>query len=95
MSERVTRLLRAHGRVQGVWFRESMRQEAERLGITGWVRNRMDGTVEALVQGAPGAVEAIVAWTRRGPRDAQVRRVEVSDGAGAEVFARFEKRPTA
>jgi acylphosphatase len=86
-----TRRLRIHGRVQGVWFREAMRQEAEALGIRGWVRNRMDGTVEAVVQGDPRAVEAIVAWARRGPRDAQVRRVEVSDEV-AEPFATFEKR---
>ena len=95
MSERVTRRLRVHGRVQGVWFRESMRQEAARLAIAGWVRNRLDGTVEALVQGEPAAVEAITAWARRGPRDAQVRKVEASDEPGAEPCATFEKRPTA
>lgn len=94
MNERVTKRLRIHGRVQGVWFRESMRQEAEALGITGWVRNRMDGTVEAVVQGAPAAVEAMTAWARRGPRDAQVRRVEVSDEAAGD-FAAFEKHPSA
>jgi acylphosphatase len=94
MSERATKRLRIHGRVQGVWFRESMRQEAQRLGITGWVRNRMDGTVEALVQGDAMSVEAMVAWARRGPRDAQVRRVEVDDGPD-EIFASFEKYPTA
>ncbi len=93
MSERVTRRLRIHGRVQGVWYRESLRQEADALRVTGWVRNCMDGTVEAVVQGDPQAVEAIVAWARRGPRDARVDRVDVGD-AGGETFARFEKRPT-
>ncbi len=92
-SERVTRRLVASGRVQGVWFREAMRQEAQRLGVTGWVRNRLDGTVEALVQGAPEAVEAIVGWARCGPEAARVERVEVSEASGE--FAVFEKRPTA
>ena len=80
------------GRVQGVGFRYSMSEEAERLGVTGWVRNRRDGTVEAIVQGSPDAVEAIVRWAHRGPQDARVVAVEVTDATG--VFARFEKRPT-
>ena len=92
MSERVTKRLVARGRVQGVWFRESMRQEAGRLGIAGWVRNRMDGSVEAVVQGAPGAVEAIVAWARRGPESARVASLDVSDADGH--YDGFEKRPT-
>ena len=94
MSDRVTRRLRIHGRVQGVWFRESMRQEAARLAVDGWVRNRLDGTVEALVQGEAAAVEAITAWARRGPRDAQVGNVEVSEEPDAEPCASFEKRST-
>jgi len=94
MSEtRVTLRLVAHGRVQGVWFRESMRVEAERLGVTGWVRNRSDGTVEAVVHGHAGAVEAIVAWARRGPESARVTRLESSPASGE--FRAFEKRPTA
>ncbi|MBV5325101.1 MAG: acylphosphatase, partial [Rhodospirillaceae bacterium] len=56
--------LRIHGRVQGVWFRESMRQEAERLGASGWVRNAPDGSVEAMVQGSETAVDALVDWAR-------------------------------
>src|SRR5205814_10527716 len=94
MSERVTRRLRIHGRVQGVWYRESLREEADALGVTGWVRHCMDGTVEAVVQGDLRAVEALQAWARRGPRDARVDRVDVEDDAGGENFARFEKRPT-
>jgi acylphosphatase len=93
MSERVTRRLRVHGRVQGVWFRESMRQEAEALAITGWVRNRMDGTVEAVIQGNAQAVGAMAAWARCGPRDARVDRVEESDEPPG-AFKTFEKRPT-
>jgi acylphosphatase len=95
MTERVSRRLRIHGRVQGVWFRESMRKEAEARGITGWVRNRLDGTVEATVQGVPADVDSLIAWARQGPRDAQVRRVEVEDDSGGDVFAAFEKRPSA
>ena len=93
MSERSTRRLSIRGRVQGVWFRESMRLEAERLGVTGWVRNRMDGSVEAVVQGERDAVEAMVRWARRGPEGAEVSGVETSDAQGD--FPRFEKRPTA
>jgi len=93
MSEIVTRRLRAHGRVQGVWFRESMRQKAEALGVTGWVRNRMDGSVEALVQGPFEAVDSITAWMRRGPDGANVTRLDIEETA-AERLARFEKRQT-
>jgi acylphosphatase len=92
MSEVRTRRLTIRGRVQGVWFRESMRLEAERLGITGWVRNRLDGTVEAVVQGQARAVEAMIAWARRGPEAAEVCGVEVVDAQGD--FRTFEKRPS-
>jgi acylphosphatase len=93
MSEPVARRLVAHGRVQGVWFRESMRREAEALGVTGWVRNRMDGTVEALVQGEAQAVAAIVEWARRGPERAQVRQLDVEETA-LQPFDAFETRPS-
>lgn len=92
-SERVTRRLAIRGRVQGVWYRESMRIEAERLGVTGWVRNRMDGSVEAVVQGRPEAVDALVRWAHHGPERAQVTGVEVSESGG--TFETFEKRPSA
>ena len=88
----MARHLRISGRVQGVGFRYSMADEAERLSVTGWVRNRRDGTVEAVVDGAPDAVEAIVAWARRGPRGAQVTDVEVTEAS--ENFQRFEMWPT-
>jgi len=80
------------GRVQGVGFRYSMAEEAERLGVTGWVRNRRDGTVEAVVDGEPHALEAILAWARRGPRGARVTDVRISEIAGS--FERFETKPT-
>jgi len=65
-----------------VFFRDSMRCEAQRLGIAGWVRNRGDGTVEAAVQGEPAAVDAIVRWARRGPQHAQVERVDIEPDDG-------------
>jgi len=80
------------GRVQGVGFRYSMAEEAERLGVSGWVRNRRDGTVEAVVDGTTHAVDAILAWARRGPRGASVSDVQVRETAGS--FEGFEMRPT-
>ena len=78
------------GRVQGVGFRYAMAEEAERLGVTGWVRNRRDGTVEAVIDG--DAADALLAWARRGPPAARVIEVEIADVAGG--FERFEMRPT-
>ena len=92
MSETVTRRLMVRGRVQGVGYRFSMVEAAERLGVTGWVRNRADGSVEAIVQGTPGAVDAVIAWAQKGPRSAVVQSVEVEDAEGH--FVSFESRPT-
>jgi acylphosphatase len=96
---RITRHLRIHGTVQGVWYRESMRQEAGQLGVTGWVRNRFDGSVEAVVQGAPHAVEAMIEWCKRGPERAGVTRVEIVEAgeaaSGNERFDSFLTFPTA
>jgi len=66
-----------HGRVQGVYFRQSMHNQAQGLQVCGWVRNRSDGTVEAVVHGTPAAVDAIVVWAQRGPELARVERVDV------------------
>lgn len=93
-SSVIARLLTIHGRVQGVGFRASMGAEAGRLGITGWVRNRPDGCVEALVQGPAGAVDRIIAWTRRGPTLARVTAVDVAEVA-VEPRTSFERRPSA
>ncbi len=65
------------GRVQGVAFRARAVEEANRLGLSGWVRNRMDGTVEARAEGRPEAVETFVAWCKRGPPAARVEEVQV------------------
>ncbi|MDO8464366.1 MAG: acylphosphatase [Gallionella sp.] len=77
-----------HGRVQGVYFRDSMRREAQKLGIAGWVRNRSDGTVEAVVQGEPADVDAIVRWAHHGPEYAHVERVEIEPHEGG--YTNFE-----
>jgi acylphosphatase len=80
MSEDVVaRRVRVHGRVQGVFFRDSARREASSRGVAGWVRNRSDGTVEAWFEGPSDAVEAMVAWARRGPSRAEVASVDVDD----------------
>lgn len=85
-----TQHLLIFGRVQGVWFRESMCREAERLGITGWVRNTPDGAVEAVVQGSDEAVDALIEWTHSGPPMARVERIALADAQGQ--FSGFEKR---
>jgi len=77
----VRRNVVARGRVQGVFFRDSTRREAERRGVAGWARNRSDGAVEAVFEGAPEAVEAMVEFIRRGPGHAEVSDVEVRDEA--------------
>ena len=87
-----TRHLIISGRVQGVGFRFYMLRKARELGITGWVRNRRDGCVEAIVQGSPEAVEAMIAWARRGPPSAVVTECRVADGSGE--FAGFDALPT-
>ncbi len=81
------------GRVQGVGYRDSMRRQAVAAGCTGWVRNRRDGCVEAVIEGPPEAVETVVAWARRGPPASRVGRVDVSDAKGG--FVHFEVLPTA
>lgn len=81
------------GRVQGVWFRAWTAEEARDLGIDGWVRNRRDGSVEAVFAGAAADVEAMLALWRRGPPLARVERVETFPHDG-EVAAGFEQRPT-
>jgi len=67
------------GHVQGVGFRWAVEREAERLGVAGWVRNLSDGRVEAVFEGSPVAVEALVAWCHDGPPRARVSRVEVRE----------------
>ena len=68
-----------HGRVQGVFFRDSTRRLALELGVNGWARNTLQGTVEAVFEGRQEAVEQVVEFVRRGPRGARVERVDVFD----------------
>jgi acylphosphatase len=80
----------ASGTVQGVFFRDSLRQEAERLHLTGWARNRPDGRVEAELQGSALAVDEAVDICRRGPGHARVERLDVEDIPFVEDEERFE-----
>lgn len=91
MSEPRRRRVIVHGHVQGVFFRDSTRREAERRSVAGWVRNRRDGAVEAVFEGQGGDVEAMVELCRRGPRGARVESVEVTDEP-AEGLSGFEVR---
>ena len=90
-----TRRIRVKGHVQGVGFRFALRDEAERLGVTGWVRNCADGSVEALLQGQTAAIELLVAWARRGPPAAYVSALEeLPLGRDADPpYERFAIRP--
>jgi acylphosphatase len=91
----VARRLSIRGKVQGVGYRYAIQQEATRLGIVGWVRNRADGTVEALVQGDARAVEMLIGWARSGPPAARVQEVTVSHAPpGTDTSSGFELRPT-
>ena len=92
MSDRATLHLRIRGRVQGVGFRYAMDEQARSLGVTGWVRNRRDGSVEAMIQGPPAALAALREWSRRGPPGADVTGVDAEPAAGA--FESFEMLPT-
>ena len=76
MSEPVRRRVVVHGNVQGVFFRDSCRREANSRGVAGWVTNRRDGAVEAVFEGAPDAVAALVDFCRRGPRGADVESLD-------------------
>ena len=89
----MSRAVRAvvHGHVQGVFFRDSTRREADRLGVPGWVRNRPDGAVELHAEGDADAVEALLAFARTGPPQASVDHVDVDD-ADPEALSGFEIR---
>jgi acylphosphatase len=87
----VRRIVVARGRVQGVFFRDSTRREAERRGVSGWARNRSDGAVEAVFEGPADAVGALVEFVRRGPGHAEVSDVDVHE-AEPEGLSGFETR---
>lgn len=92
-----TRHLFVRGRVQGVYYRASTVQQARQLGLTGWVRNRSDGRVEAVVHGPVEAVTQLIAWAHQGPADARVDAVDITTVDASEwggPFASFEQRST-
>jgi acylphosphatase len=80
-----------HGTVQGVFYRASAEQEAQRLGVAGWVRNLPDGSVELVVEGDDAAVEQMLTWAGRGPSRADVSRVDVEERP-EEGLTGFEQR---
>ncbi len=87
--DEIAREVVVHGRVQGVFFRDSCRQQAHDHGVRGWVRNEPDGSVRAHLEGDAGAVERVLAWMYDGPRHARVQQVQVTETAvtGARDFA--------
>lgn len=78
------------GRVQGVWFRESTRRQAVSLGISGWVKNRPEGTVEALLEGPEDAVLRLVAWCGKGPSAAGVTKIHETEETWRGEFDTFD-----
>ena len=80
-DQRIRRRVVVHGRVQGVFFRDSIRDRARAQGVDGWARNRPDGTLEAVFEGPPEAVDGLVRFCETGPPGARVSRVEVTDEA--------------
>ncbi len=75
----IRRRVVVHGRVQGVFFRDSCSREADAAGVTGWVSNEPDGSVQAVFEGSPDAVLRLVDWCRTGPPSARVAAIEVED----------------
>ncbi len=84
--------LKIHGRVQGVFFRQSTQAEATRLRLTGWVRNLPDGSVEALAEGPADAVRELLAWCRQGPPAAEVSSVDIDWTDATGEYQDFEVR---
>lgn len=95
LSIQIVRNVRITGRVQGVGFRDAMVVKANELGARGWVRNRSDGSVEALVAGEESVVQALIEWAHRGPTGSMVDAVHVSELTTPGVMmSRFDLRPT-
>ena len=90
----ITRRLIISGFVQGVFFRESMRQRANQLGVTGWVRNCTDGSVEAVAQGEALMVGRLIEWAQRGPEIARVEKVDVESVGDNVRYTTFDKKPS-
>lgn len=88
MADAIARRVKVHGRVQGVFFRDTARRRAQELGLSGWIRNCPDGTVEALFEGEAEAIEAAVEFCRRGPPRAEVADIDVweAEPSGQAAF---------
>ena len=95
-DQNLVRRVVVEGFVQGVGYRDFVRRAALRLGVSGWVRNRADGSVEAVMEGAPADVEAMLAEMRRGPRGAMVTRLRLAEPAAGDAAetGTFAIRPT-
>ncbi|OGA21516.1 MAG: hypothetical protein A3H34_06575 [Betaproteobacteria bacterium RIFCSPLOWO2_02_FULL_67_19] len=95
-SDYCTLHLSISGRVQGVGYRDALCTEALRLGVRGWVRNRRDGTVEAVAQGSADAVDALIAWARQGPPAARVAQIDMRPASGEadRPYAGFGRLPS-
>lgn len=92
MAEKTVHAI-VEGRVQGVFYRASTQEEAQRIGVNGWVRNRADGSVEVLVTGDADRVDRLIGWLSEGPPMSQVSRVSIEEqGDSASVFNGFEIR---
>jgi acylphosphatase len=91
MSQPIRRRVVVHGRVQGVFFRDSTQREATRRGLAGWVTNRGDGAVEAVFEGSPEDVDALIEFCESGPRAADVERMETTQEE-PEGLSGFEVR---
>jgi acylphosphatase len=91
-SDKLRAHVTVHGLVQGVWFRQSTKDEADRLGVAGWVRNRPDRSVEAVFEGDRSKVEEIVGWCHRGPAGADVEKVDIAWEPYQQEFGHFEIR---
>lgn len=86
--------VRIYGRVQGVFFRASTQEQAQKLGLDGWVRNRGDGSVEVVAEGAPHQVHRLLAWVQHGPPMARVDSIEVVECESVGLQGGFDVRPS-
>ncbi len=90
--DRVTARVRITGKVQGVWFRQSTKDQALRLGVSGWCRNCADGSVEVMIEGEKASVQKLIDWCHKGPPLARVAEVEVTWPETGETHDRFDIR---
>jgi acylphosphatase len=90
MADEARAHVRIEGDVQGVFFRQSAKHEAEKRNVTGWVKNRPDGSVEAILEGRRDNVDAMIAWCRRGPQRARVTDVAITWEAFTGRFKSFD-----